>query len=189
MFKLHAIAPVETGPDETEDRVLTVGEVNKNEPLYEIAYSEAKSAFERQQRDLANVRDRAVGYLSFVGAATAFLAAADLQVTQRHADFYALAISASVVSAIVLVLATVLLSPWTTPIDEVDPSALVKTWIERDLPAPSRANVLRNLAREYSRSHAKNQAVIDLVHRLYLSIILVGGIQVILWAAVAWKAT
>jgi hypothetical protein len=163
--------------------------MDKNVELYEIAYDQSKLALEDQSADLNNMRTRSVQYLAFVASATAFLATAVIRSSDRHAAFYTFAWIGTALAVAVLAAEGFLLSPWMTRLKRrADPQLLLKTWIERDVPAPSRAEMLREMALRQEQWERDNDHVISRVRVLYFLLVLLGAGQVAAWATLAWVA-
>src|SRR5688572_27166118 len=90
--------------------------IAKHEDLYEITYSEATRTLDDQAAEVSNARTRAVQFLAFVGAATAFLLGTAITgATQRDAVFYGLAIAGSALALAGIACVAALLNPWQTP--------------------------------------------------------------------------
>lgn len=165
-------------------------EMVANEPLYEVAYDEAKRTIDDQSAELSNVRQRAVQYLAFVGTATAFLAGAVVKSSLGGFAYYTLAICASLLSFASIILVAWMLSPRTTPDwhKRIDSKALVGRWIERQVPAPSRGQMLRDLSLHYDDWRRANEETLTRIRKLYLASIVVGGCQIAVWSLLVWVA-
>jgi hypothetical protein len=116
--------------------------------LYRVAYVESQRTLDDQQDELKGMRDRAVSFTAFVGAATAFLVGTGLHATNRDVLFYILASLASALSALSIVLLIALLNPsskrkWNY---RMSAASLIDGWIENEVPGPSEAQFLRALA-------------------------------------------
>jgi hypothetical protein len=165
-------------------------ELQKNESLYEIAYDEARRALDDQTSELNNIRTRAVGYLAFTGAATAFLAGTGIHSGRRDAAFYAMTIVAYGLALIVIALVALLLSPWTTPLRKrVDAKLLLARWIERDVPVANKADMLREMALWYDEWRRSNESRLDRVRKIYVAAIALGAIQLVGWSILVWIST
>lgn len=160
-----------------------------NVDLYDIAYAEAQAGLESQNEEVNNMRTRAVSFLAFVASATAFLAGVGVHVdaAQKHGGFYWLAGSATAASLATLCLVGWLLSPWTTKLyRHIDTTLLLEKIIERDVPPPSKGEMLRELALRLNTWQNSNLSAITRVRLLYQLVVLVGGLQLILWVGLVW---
>ncbi|HEX8092491.1 hypothetical protein [Jatrophihabitans sp.] len=167
----------------------TRSQIKDNVDLYEIVYDEAKRTLDDQSAELNNVRTRAVQYLAFVGSATAFLAGAGIKDATRHLGFYSLASIATVLALAVIILVAVLLNPWSTPLyKRVEPKIIVTTWIEREVPSPTKAEMLRELSLNFDKWQAANNERLGVIRKLYFSAIILGGLQLLAWASLVWVA-
>jgi|SRR5580698_1605493 hypothetical protein len=156
--------------------------------LYEIAYAESQRTLDDQQDELKGMRDRAVSFTAFVGAATAFLVGTGLQVKHRDAGFYTIAIIASVLSSLSIALLIALLNPSTRKKWDYRLSAksLISGWIETEVPVPSVAHFLRALATKYDDMRATNEILLSSLRTWYRWLIISGSAQVTVWAILVW---
>jgi hypothetical protein len=134
------------------------------------------------------MRDRAVSFTAFVGAATAFLVGTGLHAKHRDAIFYVLAILASALSALMIGFLIALLNPSTKKLWDYRMSAksLISGWIETEVPVPSAAHFLRALATKYDDMRATNEVLLDSLRTWYRMLIITGSAQVTLWAILVW---
>jgi hypothetical protein len=163
-------------------------DVDQHAELYQITYEESQRALDDQKDELGNVRDRAVQFAIFIGAATAFLVGTGLQAPHRDTSFYILAIVASAASLVMIWLLFQVLNPsrkheWHY---RLSPDVLISEFIERDVPAPSRAEFVRALAKINGDSQIQNEKLLLPLRYLYRLLIVVGAGQVIIWAALVW---
>jgi hypothetical protein len=158
------------------------------EDLYRIAYEESQRTLDDQQDELKSMRDRAVTFMAFVGAAAAFLIGTGLQVKHRDAGFYSLAIIASALSALSIALLIALLNPSTKKKWDYRLSAksLISGWIETEVPVPSEAHFLRALATKYDDMRAVNEILLDSLRTWYRWLIVSGSAQLTVWAILVW---
>lgn len=158
------------------------------EDMYKLAYAESQRTLDDQTKELDSMRDRAVQFAAFVGAATAFLVGTGLLAAHKDIPFYILAGAASTVSAIWILLLFLLLNPSRRKLwgYRMSSTVLIEKWIESDVPEPTEANFLRQLTRAYERKRESNEAVLSSLRRLYRWFIVAGSAQVTIWAAVVW---
>jgi hypothetical protein len=137
-------------------------DIAKHVDLYRIAYQEGQRSLDDQQDELKGLRDRAVQFTAFVGTATAFLVGAGLHPAHRDTAFYALATTASVLSAILILLLFALLRPPARKLWHYRLSAqsLITGWIETEVPPPSEAYFLRSLAERYDQMRVENERLL-----------------------------
>lgn len=156
--------------------------------LYQIAYEEAQRALDDQAGEIRSMRDRAVQFTVFVGAATAFLVGTGLQSAHRDAAFYALASIASLLSAVLIALLIVVLGPSKRNLWHYRVSArlLISAWIETQVPPPSNGHFFRRLAEQYDDWRVKNEKLLSGLRKWYRWLIIVGAAQVTVWAALVW---
>jgi len=163
-------------------------DISKHTALYEIAYHEAQRALDDQQGELRGMRDRSVQFTAFVGASTAFLVGAGLHPAHRDASFYALASIASVLSVTLIILLLVLLTPSTRRLWHYRLSAhsLITGWIQTEVPPPSDAHVIRALAEKYDHMRVENEKLLSRLRTWYRWLVVVGAVQVVVWATLVW---
>jgi hypothetical protein len=156
--------------------------------MYRIAYQEGQRTLDDQQSELSSLRDRAVQFTVFVGAATAFLVGTGLSAPSRDATFYGLAISGSVLSALAIALLFMLLkpskkAPWNYRLSS---NKLITGWIESDVPPPNEAYFLRSLAQTYDQMREANEVLLKSLRWRYQALLAAGAAQVTVWAALVW---
>lgn len=175
----------------------TRSEVAESAPLYRIAYEASQRSLDDQLDELNRLRDRAVQFVAFVGAATAFLAGTGLlHPTHRDGSYYGLAIAGSVLSLIMIGLLFSLLIPRSRALlrsgkdqmwrNRVSARLLIADWIEPQVPHMSEGDLLRALARQYDDYRASNEDFLGALRRSYRWLIVIGSAQVTVWAALVW---
>lgn len=178
----------QSGRRDTSGRQSRTPDASIRAEQYRIAYQEGQRTLDDEQDELKGMRDRAVQFTAFVGAATAFLVGTGLQHVNNTPLFYALASSASLLSVIVIVLILALLVPSKKKLWHYRTSAkiLVEEWIECDVPPPDEASLLRAMALLYDNMHRSNEILLTSTRRFYRSLIAVGAAQVTMWAVLVW---
>ncbi|WP_075013916.1 hypothetical protein [Geodermatophilus obscurus] len=168
----------------------TPADIAKHEDLYEITYKEATRTLDDQSAEVNNARTRAVQYLAFVGSATAFLLGTAVKdITQRDGTFYVIATAGSSLALLGLVCIAALLNPWQTPLyKRVEPKLLLVNFIERQVPIPNKAEMFRELSIHFENWQSANQRRLKSVRILYFASILLGSLQLLLWATLTWLA-
>lgn len=163
--------------------------IDKNVDLYEITYYEARRSLDDQAAEVTTARTRAVQFLAFIGAGTAFLAGTILHSADRHVAFYAFAWIASLLTLVSISCVASLLYPGTTRLlHRVEPKVLLTRWIERDVPVPSKAEMFRELAMHFGEWQEQNQKPLRRVRGLYFASVVAGSLALLSWAVLAWVA-
>jgi hypothetical protein len=172
----------------THDTGLKVTEVESRVGLYRIAYEEGQRALDDQRDELKSIRDRAVSFTAFVGAATAFLVGTGLKTGNRDIVFYVLAGVASALSTVFILLLLALLRPWKKKPwhYRLEPTKLITGWIDTEIPIPIEARFIRELAETYDGMQAQNEDLLGSLRNWFRWLILVGAAQVTVWAALVW---
>jgi hypothetical protein len=181
--------PAGAGPTRrASDQTSVWPDIAKHADMYRIAYQEGQRALDDQQDELKGMRDRAVQFTAFVGAATAFLVGTGLHPVHRDATFYALATTASVLSGILILLLLALLRPSNRKLWHYRLSAqsLITGWIETEVPPPGEAHFLKSLAEKYDQMRVQNEELLGSLRTWYRWLIVVGTAQVTMWAVLVW---
>lgn len=171
------------------------------------AYEEGKRAVDDQMAELDSMRQRSVQFLAFVGSATAFLVGTGLAATSaatqsgtpRDGWFYFFAITASVLSLVMILLVlAVLLSIVRHPdgpksklgrahFDFRNSSrTLVEDWIDPPSQRMDEARYFRNLAITYDQKYEENEPFLSSIRVTYAWFLSVGTAQLVLWSVVVW---
>ena len=108
--------------------------------------------------------------------------------TDKDALFYALAATASALSAALIVFLFLLLSPFARQpwLYRMSTDRLINEWIDAEVPQPDEAMVLRELAFQYGEMHRGNELLLKSMRKWYLGIIVIGTAQVTTWAILVW---
>jgi hypothetical protein len=179
-------------PDDAESAWVepSHAEIAQNADLYEITYKEAARTLDDQTAEVSNARTRAVQFLAFVGSATAFLVGTAIDgIADKNELFYWVAGTGSVLALAGIGSVALLLSPWSTPLlKRVEPRLLIVNYIERDLPLPNKAEMWRELSLHFDKWQAANEIRLKTVRRLYFASIILGALQLLLWATLTWIA-
>lgn len=154
--------------------------------LYRVAYDQSLRALDDQLDELSGIRGRASAYMAFIGSATAFLVGTGLKATHRDALFYGFALPASVATLVALVTLGLLLRPIAGWENRMSATVLIDKWIDREVPGPSLADLLKNLALRQDRSRGNNEARLVRIRALYLGVVGSGGLGIVLWSALVW---
>jgi len=159
--------------------------------MYRIAYQESQRTLDDEQDELNRMRDRAVAYTAFVGAASAFLVGTGLQAHGKDVLFYTLASIASALTASLIILLVALLTPSKAKLwhYRLSATSLIKGWIEADVPVPNEAAFIRALAIKYDDMHRENEILLKSLRQKYQWLIVCGTAQLTIWAALVWIKT
>jgi hypothetical protein len=162
-------------------------QINDRGAMYRIAYEESQRALDDELDELKGMRDRAVNFMAFIGAATAFLVGTGLSSSNKDTAFYTIAGIASGLFAVVIVLLFFLLGPsrrrpW---YNKISAGAIITEWIETDFP-PNEAQLMRALAEKNDDSRIQNEKVLGSLRSRYQLIIAGGAFQLVLWAILVW---
>ena len=165
--------------------------VDSRGAMYRDVYEESQRSLDDQQDELKGMRDRAVQFTIFVGAATAFLVGTGLTAAHRDWVFYLIASVASLFSVVSVGLLLALLKPskkhqWNYRLSS---KSLIADWIESDVPVPTEPQFLRALAMLYDDMQDENEILLKPLRQIYQVLMVVGVLQLILWAALVWITT
>jgi len=136
------------------------------------------------------VRDRAVQFSIFIGAATAFLVGSALQgVSHSHRDaiFYAIAGIATATSGMAIWLLFRVLNPsvrnlWNYRIS----SRLLNDWVESENKPPSKADYIMRLADYCDEMRGKNEILLASLRVSYRWLMVFGSAQISFWTVLVW---
>ncbi len=161
----------------------------ENAALYRVAYEEGRRALDDQTAELENMRGRAVQFLAFVGVGTAFLVGAGLRAV-RDADkdrlFYSLAVAASVATLVAILFTCLLMSRRISWGYRADAKAITESMIERQVPGPTEASLLRDLALACADNKNENDKVLKRLRARYLVVVIAGSVGIVLWSSLVW---
>lgn len=163
-------------------------DTNDHDDLYQVVYEESQRTLDSQKDELNTIRDRTVQFAIFIGAATAFLVGSGLQSPHRDPAFYLMAGLASAVSLASIGLLFWILNPNTKKlwITGVAADKLITDWIEKEVPRPSKAQFVKDLAIMNADTQHENEGLLAALRTRYRYLIAVGALQVIVWAALVW---
>jgi hypothetical protein len=161
-------------------------------PIYQVLYEESKRSLDDQQDELNRMRDRAVQFIIFVGAATAFLVGTGLTaVHNRDWIFYFLASMATLSSAVSVGLLIALLKPrkghkWNFRISS---QSVIEDIESRDVPVPTESQFMRYLVKLNDEMQIENEKLLAPLRDIYQWLMAVGVLQLIFWAVLVWIRT
>lgn len=157
--------------------------------LYRVAYEQSERALDDQTDELNGIRSRAVSFLTFVGAATAFLVGTTVTSATKDALFYTVASLGTLLVVVCIICIFVVLKPsrmypWQS---RLSGEVLVKDWIDgTDVPSPNEAQIVRALALQYDEMRKANEALLGSIRRWYIRLIACGIAQLAVWISLAW---
>lgn len=161
--------------------------------MYKVAFDESVRALEDQTDELSNIRQRLVGYLAFVGSATAFLVGSSInpQVSaggHRSAWFYGLATTGTSLMVLSVGLAICLLWPRLTKLSTTaSAKVIIDSNIDRKLsPVQNVGELYRDLALYNDDAVDANDPVMGRARRFYFGAVVVGALQLCAWVALVW---
>jgi predicted nucleotidyltransferase len=160
--------------------------------LYKLAYAEAKARVEGQREELTAARNRVVSFLAFIGASTAFLVGSALRGAQRDSTYDVLAIGATVLFGLAVVLALqVLLAVgrrfrrFRWEFHEATEDMLV--FIDQMVPSKQDETSLnQHLAYAYRNHWLHNEEMLRTIRKAYVASIALAALQLGLWFAIVW---
>ena len=176
--------------------------------VYKVGFEEGKRAVDAQLGELEAIRSRSMVFLAFTGAATSFLIGTSLGASKVSFFFFALAIPATILWLLALILcltvliaptkATDLLSPWKW---WPKPQSMVMQWQFRMNPLSitirpnptsgnsrpgSEADIFQALAVALDRMRQHNDDKMQLIRRRYWLFVITATFQLMLWTVLAW---
>lgn len=163
-------------------------------PLYQVAYDESQRALDEQANELDGMRQRATQFISFVGTATAFLVGTGVKSPDRDATFFVIALVGSLASLGTILLAVAILtlvrrSGWGFERFQwelrLSASRLVE-WIEPDVGGPDEVDFMKAIALRQDQMRESNEVNLRVVRTRFLWLIILGSVQIVVWAALVW---
>jgi hypothetical protein len=168
---------------ETSPKAPAISEAKAD--LYRLAYTEARARVDAQADELSTMKQRAVQFVTFIGASTAFLVGSVIGKTEP------IGLRGQVLAAI----ATVLLIGMLTSLARllwpgnwslsVHARLLLSDWIDSDIHPPG-PTIYRDLAEEVDARADVNEQKLERRRRVYVVSILCGMLQLALWIALGW---
>jgi hypothetical protein len=160
--------------------------IRDSKDIYRLTYDEGRLALEDQKLELTNMRTRMVQFLAFVGSATAFLVGAALHDIQSLGNWRAAAIIATVLAVGAVLLNCYALNPWLAKNWKysASPKYIIGQWVEREVPHPSEAEMLRDLSLFYDDWREVNDHILLRTQWAYLTSIGAGSLQLVLWTVI-----
>ncbi|MCD9625633.1 hypothetical protein [Rhabdothermincola salaria] len=153
--------------------------------LYRLAYTESRARVHDQTEELSTMKQRAVQFVAFIGASTAFLVGSVVGNSGSiGAGGQILAGVATVFLIGMLASLTLLLWPgkWSL---SVQAQPLLTDWIDSDIHPPGPA-IYKELAEEVDKKADGNELELGRRRWLYVAAILCGMGQLALWIALGW---
>lgn len=177
--------------------------------MYRVAYDEGMRTIDDQVSELDSMRQRSLSFLSYTGAATAFLVGAGINQDTRTGSFRVLAACASLVSVVAILTTALVLfgfhfrvtkeqrarpdfglgrriAAWHQWQFRVNAQVLVNKWIDVDLGGDAEREFLRSLALFYDEEARENSRKLRSIRGFYYTSVLTGASAILLWAALVW---
>lgn len=156
--------------------------------LYKIAYDLGLRTLEDQRDELNGARTRACAYMAFVGSATGFLVGTTLRGASAPAGgwFYMLAIAGTATFVFALLFMCMLLFPRLPFNFGQSPKFIVEQYIERDVPPPTKEELLRQLCMDWDEYIMENGRSLKPIRQNYRLLMISGGLSLILWTSAIW---
>ncbi|WP_445156030.1 hypothetical protein ACTWLI_07650 [Arthrobacter sp. Hor0625] len=154
--------------------------------LYRVAFEEGRRSISDQVDELNGIRTRAVSYMAFIGTATAFLVTTTLRSAAPGGLFYVVAILATLSVAWATVQLCRVIRPGLDFTIRLDPRDIITNFIDRQVPRPSEAQLLRSLAGWSGRYIDDNDNALEEIRRRFSHVILFGGGGLLLWTIAVW---
>lgn len=154
--------------------------------LYRIAYEEGRKSLSDQVDELNGMRNRAVSYMAFILSATAFLVGTTLRTASPGALFYATAVIASALTIWAIVHLALTIWPRVDFIFQLDPSGIVTDFIDRDIPRPTEAELLRSLSGWISVYLEANEKALKKIRYRFTNVVISGALGLLIWTLMAW---
>ena len=150
--------------------------------LYRIAYEEARRTITDQVDELNGMRNRAVSYMAFIGTAAAFL----VRTGSPELMFYILAIAATASVAWATVQLCRVIRPGISFTIRLDPRDIITSFIDRQVPRPSEAQLLRSLAGWSANYIDENEKGLEKIRSRFSHVVIFGGGGLLLWTIAVW---
>ena len=165
---------------------MSISSANERESMYELAVDAGKRSLDAQRDELNGMRTRAVAFSAIILTGTAFLVGAGLTSASRTAGFYILAIIGTALFGIMLALVLLMVLPALKFQFILLPGVLMD-WIEGSAPAPSKAVMMRQLAKETMPAMLeRNERSLSIVRRWYRFLLIVGFLTIGVWIYFTW---
>lgn len=154
--------------------------------LYRIAYDEARSSISDQVDELNGMRNRAVSFMAFIGSATAFLVGTSVGSATPSWLFYVLAVLAGGSTIYAIVQLCRVIRPGIMFTIRLDPTKIIADFIDRQVPRPSEAQLLRSLTGFYGVYIDQNEEGLSKIRNRFSQVIFFGSGGLLLWTLTVW---
>lgn len=160
--------------------------IDKRTDMYRLAYDQGLRSLADQASEIDGMRTRAISYMAFVGTATAFLVTSTLRSTSPGTPFYVAAALGTVSFLVAIILLARLIHPGIKFTLKINPRYIVEDWIDRDIPAPSEAAILRGLSGWFACYIEKNETGLDKLRFRFNGLIISASVGLLLWIFAVW---
>ena len=154
--------------------------------LYRVAYEQGLRSLTDQVDELSGLRTRAVSYMAFIGTATAFLVTATLRSATAGTPFFVCALLATLFVAWATIQLGRTIHPGLEFTFRLDARQIIARWIDREVPAPSEADLLRSLSGWLSVYVEQNEVALKKVRWRFNQVVMCGGTGLLLWTVAIW---
>ena len=158
----------------------------QRESMYRLAYEQGLRTLADQATELDGMRTRAVSFMAFVGTATAFLVTAALRSAEPGNLFFALALVATLCVGAAIVQLARLIRPGIEFTLRLDPRSIVTDWIDREVPCPSEALLLRGLSGWLAQYAEDNREGLKVLRNRFSHVIILGSSGLLIWTIAIW---
>jgi hypothetical protein len=172
--------------------------------VYKLAYEESKRSLDSQTLELDSLRQRAVQFLAFIGAGTAFLVGSGLAVDARPFGFYLFSIAGTILLIIAMLVLGYVLFPLhrvsvSTSGDKSKKRLRVAPWrgrlsgarliaeVDRDIPKATEEAFTAALVKQYDRMLTSNLLTLKAVRRAYVTFVFCSVLELACWVIVVWS--
>lgn len=154
--------------------------------LYRVAFEEGRRGIADQVDELNGMRTRAVSYMAFIGTAAAFLVTTTLRSAIPGGAFYLIAILATISVTWATVQLCRVVRPRLPFTIRFDPRDIITNFIDREIPRPTEAQLLRSLAGWSARYIEENEESLRRIRYRFSHVIMFGGGGLLLWTVAVW---
>lgn len=132
------------------------------------------------------MRSRAVAYMAFIGTATAFLVSTTIRTPNLQLPFYLVALTATLFVVWSIFQLARVIWPKRSFTLRIDPINIIEQFIDREVPIPTQAELLRTLSKWFGRYIDDNDLALDKVRNAFTQVVLFGSGGLLLWTIAIW---
>jgi hypothetical protein len=154
--------------------------------MYRVAYEQGIRTLDDQAAEIDGMRNRAVSFMAFVGSATAFLVTTTLRSADPGVPFFVLASIATLSVAWAIVQLGRLIRPKLEFTLRLDSREIITDWIDRDVPCPSEALLLRGLGGWLAEYAESNRVGLRTLRARFTQVLMFGSAGLLAWTVAIW---